>query len=555
MKRPFFLFVELPEGGGGAFHRILRHNFGDRLWRETNLLPEPRYRPDQIRAILAAHPGLDAALSARFSFELPFDEPDAPRDLRALAFARDPIERELALHLAARPSAEATPAALAAHFEKLADSPARPGQLAALVGDAGLPRLQQLAAAGQAWVLPWRRQDDALIWLETAFPDFFRDCAYDFALPGSPASAAPEAVRELLRRQRGDDLDLCRWAEDDLDARLAQLFPDPEELARRRADFAARRERLTRLRGPAGPRRPLTGSEEEVRTRNPLVAPESPSLWRTLFPRPVQLPPAPAAADAARVFVFAHIPKCGGKTFSSILQRNFGNTYYREEALYTAYKYPRDEVSVILNNRFTLRCLSSHRLTFDLPWTESPRPLLGITFVRDPVERALSNYFFQRGHARLNTAAKHQTVEEFLLAKLEETKDFQTYFLTRGQLDLGRIRELLERGWAHVFPLERFDDVILCLERAYPLDFRDGSYQVLNQAERDAPLDPKLRQRLIEGTPLDAELVALSRQHLDQLLARLFPGGQGLEEARRDLDRRKALRAAGTAEKEILPVA
>ena len=62
----------------------------------------------------------------------------------------------------------------------------------------------------------------------------------------------------------------------------------------------------------------------------------------SLFPLPIKRPPLPPPAPDSGgepTFIFAHVPKCGGKTFNSILKRNFPKTYYREESLYTFYPY------------------------------------------------------------------------------------------------------------------------------------------------------------------------------------------------------------------------
>jgi len=266
---------------------------------------------------------------------------------------------------------------------------------------------------------------------------------------------------------------------------------------------------------------------------------------------PPPLPPAPT--DGERAYLCAHIPKCGGKTFNSILLRNFTTAYYREESLDATYKYPAARIKEILQRRFTLRAVSSHRLTFDLPWAATTRPILGLTFVRDPVERTLSEYFFQRQHPGIATPAKSLSADDYVARHLPRIKNFQSVFLGSGRpASVAAVTQLLDQGWAHVFPLERFEEAMLCLERAYPADFRDASFKIHNQASRDAGVLPSTREIILAHSPLDLALVALAHRHLDQFLDRLMPSVESRQSALAGLRRRNAQRSSGTPEKQLL---
>jgi hypothetical protein len=274
---------------------------------------------------------------------------------------------------------------------------------------------------------------------------------------------------------------------------------------------------------------------------------------RPVLPSPAS-PPPPAPSAGPRTYVFAHIPKCGGKTFDAILQRNFTKAYYREEALSAAYKYPAQDVKEFLDRRFTLRAVSSHRLTFDLPWGATARPVLGLTFVRDPVERALSDYFFQRHHPNLDTPAKSLSVGDYIERNLNRLKNFQSVFLGCGQpAQPAAVARLLDLGWAHVFPLERFEEAMLALEHAYPADFRDTSFTVRNSAPRDTAADPAIRELVGKHSPLDTALLALAHQHLDQLLNRLFSSPEARSAALANLRERNSRRVGGLSEAQLAP--
>ncbi len=578
-KRPFFVFAHIPKCGGTTFIKTLKRNFGDKFYHDHGLLQNYCYTLEQTRLIVAQQSHLDCIASHRYNFDFPFTDPDCPREIKAFTFVRDPVDRAISHYffhrLHSQISLKEIDRDVEDYFKRYAEDKKilvtyKDGQTLILGGRGGLPHIQQLAADGHVMVLPLRRFDDAMIVLETRFPNFFRDCSYSRLNQSERDQPVPEHVRELIRQFQHKDMELCRWAEESLDRELTQLFPEAERLAAKRADFLMRcelraekagwRRRLLSLRLWWGRRQqtfqPPAASllEEQLPLESGAAKPSKvPSIRKRKRLKKGDLPAAPSAGDASRVLIYAHIPKCGGKTFNSVLRRNFGETYYREEALYSGYKYTKEEIVGILQTRYTLHALSSHRLTFDLPWANSPRPILGLTFVREPIERALSSYYYLRRHPGIASPAKSQSPEEVLREKLPRLENFQAFFLGRGKPNPDFVAKLVELGWAHVFPSDRYEEAMLVLERAYPLDFRDCSYKIQNQSPRDeVEISRELRAKFEAATRLDAEIVALSNHHLDSLLTKYFPTPAALETARAELRQRNAIRASGAPENRVL---
>lgn len=96
------------------------------------------------------------------------------------------------------------------------------------------------------------------------------------------------------------------------------------------------------------------------------------------------------------LFFFLHIPKTAGTTFKDILRRNFGPGYEEEYGLLVDFTYSAAQVTAMIERYPSLRCLSSHRISLDLPWDRANCSLRAISFIRDPAERFASHYFFTR---------------------------------------------------------------------------------------------------------------------------------------------------------------
>lgn len=107
--------------------------------------------------------------------------------------------------------------------------------------------------------------------------------------------------------------------------------------------------------------------------------------------------------------------------------------------------------------------------------------------------------------------------------------------------ELEPIITLTESGRYHLFPSERFDDAMICLEALYPDDFGDCSYGARsNESKKDQDVTPETMER-VEQLPWiqkDRELNAYSHRYLDKLVSQLFPEEGQIEEARRDFRRR-----------------
>jgi hypothetical protein len=173
--------------------------------------------------------------------------------------------------------------------------------------------------------------------------------------------------------------------------------------------------------------------------------------------------------------------------------------------------------------------MSDHKLSFDLPFDHAEATIYAIAYVREPVDRFISRYFFHRHFEEVNCIAQRMSFREFANAELVEQyvhpqTNSQIYFLNggRGKDDMSVIENAISTGRGFLFPIERFDESCICLEKLYPTVFTDMSYVRANVSKRDADITENERQFAHRYLREDEAVFARSHQFLDQLLAQAF---------------------------------
>ncbi|MDB4778319.1 sulfotransferase family protein [bacterium] len=229
-------------------------------------------------------------------------------------------------------------------------------------------------------------------------------------------------------------------------------------------------------------------------------------------------------------WLHVHVPKAGGSTLRQLMKRNFEEGYYNSKSLLETKQYSRDEVSEIIRCHPRVKCFSDHKLSLDLPYFHTDCDVYSICFVRDPVERFISRYFFHRHFEEVNCIAQQLNFREFAYAELvEQNVDPQTnsqvYFLSNGKSsdELCEIEKIIEMGRAYLFPIERFDEACICMERLFPKNFLDLSYVRANVSKRDATVTPDEREFAFRYLKNDYPVFDLSNKFLDATLLSAFP--------------------------------
>ena len=233
------------------------------------------------------------------------------------------------------------------------------------------------------------------------------------------------------------------------------------------------------------------------------------------------------------VFFHVHVRKCGGSTFhDQILSRIFQSAFVRDSSLIDD-QYGREQVTEILSNCPWLLAYSSHKISLDLPYDSDLARPIAVAFVRDPIQRFCSHYRYVNQHQRSwdPTAQRHSLDEYTHLAIEEGWLNTQRHLSqlsqlcgARGQSGFEQVQQVANSDQVLLFPVERFDDACVVLERLFPQELGDCRYsQKINQTRPGANLSEECHKRLQQAIePEEFELTRWADEQLDLLLARLF---------------------------------
>lgn len=260
------------------------------------------------------------------------------------------------------------------------------------------------------------------------------------------------------------------------------------------------------------------------------------------------------SGERRQTFFHVHVRKCGGSTFhTTILARNFGAGYYRDAALIDD-RYGAAQVEEILGNCPWLRAYSSHKISLNLPY-ESPRSeIQAIAFVRDPVARFVSHYFYLRHHALdWDRTAREDSLDRYIERAIEgnwfreqrQHSELRQLTEAMGDEGLAKVERYLATGCVWLFPVERFDEACVVLERRFPRAFRDTSYaKRANRSQVDQSLS-KVAEAKLRGAIDQAEfqLMDLAQRQLDEALRRYVGDASQQAEALREHRQRCERRA------------
>jgi hypothetical protein len=215
--------------------------------------------------------------------------------------------------------------------------------------------------------------------------------------------------------------------------------------------------------------------------------------------------------------VFLHVPKTGGTTFVQILERHFPAraVLHTNGVQLDTLRHRLDPVTPA--QRAQVALLHGH-VSYGAH-TLFPGPAVYLTLLREPVDRFVSTYYFERESA----APLHEFLVRTNLSLAEFTvcdearryHDLQVRLLA-GEAAPGEPEDLLARAKLHVeqhFKLvgliERFDEsVLLCGRRMGWRNLFSAKVNVTRERPRLAEVPAEVRAAIRARNALDVELYA-----------------------------------------------
>ena len=241
--------------------------------------------------------------------------------------------------------------------------------------------------------------------------------------------------------------------------------------------------------------------------------------------------------DPYTFIIFLHIQKTGGITLQRMLRRRLGKPISKRAANLLL---PKPAFSTVeqelqakkIEDRYVVGhfCYGIHRFL--------PQPYTYMSFLREPVARICSLYYYSKGNpcAYYHQQAQNQSLEDFSLhAKLMELDNGQVRFLAGDRQDffinrtpigecshtlLETAKQNIDTHFSFIGITEQFNQSVLLLQKLMGWDNCLYLRRNTNAASQNAKntIPSELKQQIAEKNWLDVQLYAYAKEKLAQQL-------------------------------------
>lgn len=191
------------------------------------------------------------------------------------------------------------------------------------------------------------------------------------------------------------------------------------------------------------------------------------------------------ASDNERRYLFLHVPKTAGSAFRSIVNNNFRDASAIENPLLSTQIYSAAQINWLFAS-YPYRFYAGHVFRLKSALAACSGGLQLLAFVRDPVDKAMSSYYYLRNRSMTKNdhpVKLHSFVD--LCARAERGGLTDSNGFDDSQLDwlvgeryaqLDSVEAAVASGQLLLFPTEHFDVAMVILERLFPRDFSNCAY-------------------------------------------------------------------------------
>ena len=252
------------------------------------------------------------------------------------------------------------------------------------------------------------------------------------------------------------------------------------------------------------------------------------------------------------VFFHLHIPKTAGSLFNLILRKNFGNQFIHENPYLSTQQYSETDIRAMLNF-YSFRAYAGHVFRLNNIPFDDVCNLTCISFVRDPIEKYFSFYFFQRSRIESNDKAEAKLfgLETYIDWQITNQNQLNPMMVDSGQLEWvsgsrkmnEELESYLKSGKYLIFPSDRFLEACLVLEKKFPRSFRNCSFHSdVNVSVRDQEISNKCTEKvkMFPWIQPDMAFHRRANEMLDEMIASCFATKEDFNRALEELNRRNS---------------
>lgn len=244
-------------------------------------------------------------------------------------------------------------------------------------------------------------------------------------------------------------------------------------------------------------------------------------------------------------FCFIHIPKCGGMTFHSILQRNLGDSYLQTNQGLREGPLLTQDIKSYIEEKGQRFGIGGHRIRLDLPFFDCPNvEIKAISFIRSPIERIRSHYFYVnalKSNFGKDTVIRNLSYQEYLNYLVEHPEEatkigeYQlSYLFGKQKPSFSYLERLISNQHLLLFPLDQFDKACLFLEKKFPDTIKDASYTKRNFRKNDKESSTKnIENKLAKICIQDSKLYQVANEQISLLLSSIYSERE-LQQAEKD---------------------
>jgi hypothetical protein len=236
-----------------------------------------------------------------------------------------------------------------------------------------------------------------------------------------------------------------------------------------------------------------------------------------------------AANNDYKTLIFIHVPKTAGQTVDLVMQRQYpANTIYTgtQDVWASYHAFQRMDPA----RRAHYRAVKGHFPYGIHEYVEGPYAYF--TFLRDPIERTISHYYFLRRESGHPLASKVQenglTLDQLIELELDKTLfNAHTRLFSGVWYDplpgkctaehLEMAKDNLRRNFKVVGLTERFDESLMLLKRAFSWkDVRYTSQNVSDGRPKREELPATTLAVVESANKLDIELYAFAQKLFEE---------------------------------------